>query len=99
MDVLLVAMHLLGSSASDPKHLSEIEDAFRDLKPVSRLGNLPEELKEFQAGMRGYLNNDTRKRSPSQRLFANPKRGYWGLSVIGNARAIEVLRRLGMVRE
>ena len=99
VDVLLVAMHLLGSTASDPKHLSEIENAFRDLKPVSRLGNSPDELKDFQAGMRGYLNNDTRKRAPSQRLFAYSKRGYWGLSVIGNARAIEVLRRLGMMRE
>lgn len=99
LDVLLVAMHLLASTATDPKHLSEIENAFRALKPVSRLGNAPDDLKEFQAGMRGYLNNDTRKRATSQRLFANPKRGFWGLSTIGDRRAIDVLRRLGMVRK
>jgi hypothetical protein len=98
LDVLLECMHLLGSTASDPKHLSEIENAFRELKPVSRLGNAPEDLKELQAAMRGYLNNDSRKRAPSQRLFVNPKRGFWGVSPIGDRRAVEVLRRLGMVR-
>jgi len=98
-DVLLVSMHLLGSTASDPKHLAEIENTFRELKPISRHGNAPDDLKEFQAAMRGYLNNDSRKRTPSQRLFANPKRGYWGVSPIGDRRAIEVLRRLGMVRQ
>lgn len=99
LDVLLVSMHLLGSTASDPKHLSEIENTFRELKPVSRLGNTPDDLNEFQAAMRGYLNNDCRKRTPSQRLFVNPKRGFWGVSPIGNRRAMEVLRRLEMVRE
>jgi hypothetical protein len=99
LDVLLVAMHLLASSAAHPKHLSEIEDVFKELKPVSRLGNSPDDLKDFQAGMRGYLNNNTRKQSPAQRLFANPKRGFWGLSAVGNGRAVEVFRRLGMVHE
>jgi hypothetical protein len=99
LDVLHVSIHLLGATASDPKHLSEIENAFRELKPISRLGNAPGDLKEFQAAMRGYLNNDTRKRTPIQRLFANPKRGFWGLSAIGDRRAGEVLQRLGMIRE
>lgn len=98
LDVLTVAMHLLGASTKDPKHLSEIENAFRELKSVSRLGNAPDDLREFQSGMRGYLNNDTRKRAPSQRLFANPKRGFWGLSSIADRRAVEVLHLLGMVR-
>lgn len=99
LDVLLASMHLLGSTSSDPKHLSEIENTFRELKPISRLGNAPEDLKEFQAAMRGYLNNDSRKRAPSQRLFVNPKRGFWSVSAIGDRRAVEVLRRLGLVRE
>lgn len=99
LDVLLVSMHLLGSNASDPKHLSEIENTFRELKPISRLGNAPDDLKEFQAAMRGYLNNDSRKRAPSQRFFVNPKRGFWAVSPIGDRRAVEVLRRLGMVRD
>ena len=98
-DVLLVSMHLLGATGSDPKHLSEIEKTFRELKPISRLGNAPEDLREFQAAMRGYLNNDSRKRAPSQRLFVNPKRGFWAVSPIGDRRAVEVLRRLSMVRE
>jgi hypothetical protein len=46
--------------------ISTIEEAFRSLKPVSLLGNGPEDLKDLQAGMRGYLNNDTRKRVPSR---------------------------------
>jgi hypothetical protein len=98
LDVLLVAMHLLPAEPRDPKHLATIEEAFRSLKPVSRLGNMPDDLKDLQAGMRGYLNNDTRKRVPSWRLFTNPKRGFWALSPVGNRRAIEVLRRRGMAR-
>lgn len=99
LHVLLVSMHLLGATASDAKHLSEIEKTFRELKPVSRLGNAPDDLKDFQAAMRGYLNNDSRKRSPSQRLFVNPKRGFWGVSPIGERQAIEVLQTRTMARE
>lgn len=97
-DVLLVAMHLIDAVGQQPCHLSHVEDAFRELKPVSRHGNRAEDLKDLQANMRGYLNNDTRKRQPAHRLFTNPRRGYWALSPIGDRRAREVLHHLGLVR-
>jgi hypothetical protein len=98
LDVLTVAMHLISATEKAPKHLAEVETAFKAVKPVSKLGNRPDDLKELQAGMRGYLNNDTRKQIPTRRLFANPKRGFWGLPNIGDRRASDLLRRPGMIR-
>jgi hypothetical protein len=97
-DVLLVAMHLLSATGKDPRHLSESYKAFAKIKPLSRLGKRPEDLKELPAAVRGYLNDETRKQSPTHRLFTNPKRGFWGLSNIGESRATEVLHQVGMVR-
>jgi hypothetical protein len=98
LDVLLVAMLLLPATEEQPRHLSEIYTAFEAIKPVSRLGNMPHSLGELPAAVRGYLNLDTRRERPHHRLFVNTKRGFWGLSNIGERRATDVLHELGMVR-
>ena len=83
----------------DPRHLSEISKAFEQIKPVSRLGRAARQLTNLPAGMRGYLNNDARKKPPSRRLFTRAGRGLWGLSAVGETRANEVLHKAGIVRE
>jgi len=97
-NVLLVALHLLSATDKSPRPLSEIYEAFATIKPLSRLGNTPDTLENVPAAVRGYLNDETRKQSPPHRLFTNPKRGFWGLSNVGERRATEVLHQVGMVR-
>ena len=98
-DALIVTMYLMRATQRDPRHLSEISKAFEQIKPVSRLGRAARQLTNLPAGMRGYLNNDARKKPPSRRLFTRAGRGLWGLSAVGETRANEVLHKAGIVRE
>lgn len=97
-DVLLVAMYLLFASPEDPRHLSQINEAFAKIQPPSSRGNRPDTYKDLGAVIRGYLNNDTRSLSPDQRFFLNPKSGFWALRKRGETRAAEVLHQLGLSR-
>jgi hypothetical protein len=99
LDVLLVAMFLLDATERDAKHLSETYAAFAQIKPVSRLGNTAGTLGDLPAAVRGYLNADARE-CPQHRLFVNtrPGKGFWGLSTLGERRAVDVLNHLGLVR-
>ena len=98
-DALIIAMHFLRATEKDPESLSKICDAWSRIKPLSKFGNTPDDLKDLQAAMRGYLNNDKRKRSSMERLFVNSRRGFWGLSRIGDRRAIDVAHQLGFDRD
>ena len=49
-----------------------------------KFGNTPDDLKDLQAAMRGYLNNDKRKRSSMEQLFVNPQ--AWILGSVENRR-------------
>jgi hypothetical protein len=98
LDVLLVAMFLAAASRHDARSLADIYRAFEAIKPVSRLGNMPDDLRALPAAIRGYLNDHTAKYAPSHRLFVRTNRGYWGLTAVGERRAEEVLRRVGFSR-
>jgi hypothetical protein len=93
-----VAIHLLSGGAEQSHHLSQIQKTYRQIAPVSLHGKTPDTYKDEQAVIRSCLNYDTSKRNPAQRLFVNPRRGYWALSKVGGQIASGLLRQHGVAR-
>lgn len=100
---LLVTMLLRSAKPLSMQHLEDIEADLRQMfPPATRSGLTPDGYKDFQASaVRFPFNHETRDvRSgdlrAADRLWENPKRGYWRNTRAGNDYAHRILRQNGI---
>ena len=93
---LLVCLFLMSERPLRWHHLSDIEKELRQMFPPSRHGNEPDTYVDFQATAIRAVVNAAKRFQPQERQWENPQRGYWRNTPLGNRRAIDVLRRVGV---